>query len=142
MIGPHTMLGPGGKLVEPRSESAVLGFVLGLLVEARSYRSDPRMLLHHVDDAIAELRKLQQQVGAGYHRNPPPGKFQAGEAVGMLGRDVHEVRYTHADNGEAYKHKFESGTVEVWAIRRGQSRDLLLTSRDGLPLWRDFEEEE
>ena len=133
----HTMLGPGGKIVEPRSESAVIGFVLSLLEEAEKFQRDPKLLRHHLADAKEELQKLQEQVGAGYHRNPRRGVFSAGNVVGKIGDDVHDVRYTHADDGENYEHEF-SGEVEVWAVERNGKRELLLSHKRGLPLWDDF----
>jgi len=132
------MLGPGGKIVEPRSESAVIGFVLSLLSEAEKYQHDPKLLRHHLADAKEELQKLQEQVGAGYHRNPlKGGKFSAGEVVGKIGDDVHDIRYTHAQDGENYQHEF-SGEVEVFAVVRNGKRELLLSHKRGLPLWDDF----
>lgn len=81
--------------------------------------------------------RLREQVAGGYHRNPRRGVFSAGEVVGKIGNDVHDIRYTHAQDGEDYEHKF-SGDVEVWAVVRGGKRELLLSHTRGLPLWDDF----
>jgi hypothetical protein len=131
------MLGPGGRIVEPRSESAVISFVLSLLGEARTFVNDKRMLLHHLSDAQEELHKLKQQVEAGYHRNPRGGGFDAGKVVAKLGTDVHDIRYTHADDGKHYEHEF-NGDAEVYAVVRNGKRELLISHIRGLPLWDDF----
>lgn len=136
----HTMLGPGGKIVEPRSESAVIGFVLSLLGEARLYVNDKKLLLHHLKDAQEELHKLKAQVEAGYHRNPAlkhGARFSAGEVVGQIGDDVHDIRYRHVDDGKNYEHEF-NGEAEVWAVRRNGKRELLIAHSRGLPLWEEF----
>ena len=144
----HTYLGARGRLVEPRSESGALSAALAMLVEIRDdvmadVANDAAALdlRSRVTAVIQNLQALKAQVGAGYHRNPPLAEghqFAAGTVVGVIGESVHEIRYTHADNGKDYKHEFESGSVEVWAVERGKFRDLLLHSDDGLPLWQDF----
>lgn len=131
------MVGPGGKIVEPRSESAVISFVLSLLAEARMFVNDKKMLLHHLSDAQEELHKLKDQVQSGYHRNPRGGGFDAGQVVGKIGVDVHDIRYTHADDRKPYQHEF-NGEAEVYAVIRNGKRELLISHVRGLPLWDDF----
>lgn len=54
---------------------------------------------------------------------------------GRLGAETHELRYVHAEDGEAYRHEFGPG-VEVWALEDGR---ILLEHRDGKPLWAEFD---
>lgn len=129
----HTMLGPGGRIVEPASETALLDEALQFLAH-----SDHGPHAHlNLRQAIDILLKLRAQVSEGYHRNPPRPKFSAGHAVRQMSDNVHEVRYVHLDDGEAYRHEFNDD-VEMWAIQRGDSRDVLLTHKQGKPLWEDF----
>ena len=62
-----------------------------------------------------------------WHTNPP----------GLIGDDVYDVRYQHADDGLDYVHDF-GPNVELEALPDGS---VLLSHRDGLPLWDDFEME-
>ena len=136
--GPHTMLGAGGRTVEPLSESAELSRLIARLYDAAM---NSALGEHAVRKACAEvaadLKGLRSQVAAGYHRNPRRGLCSAGDIVGKIGDDVHGVQYTHADDGEDYEHLF-NGEAEVWAVRRNGKRELLVSHRRGLPLWDDF----
>lgn len=152
-VGPHTHLGHGGRLVEPQSESGELSYALSVL--GSLYREDiPRSHRQMLASVIARLEALKNQVSAGYHRNPAlmvhlnpgiraphpmgtMGRFEAGKAVGLMSKDVHEIRYTHADDGKAYKHVFETPT-EMWAILRAGHHDILISHANGDPVWRDF----
>lgn len=186
------MLGPGGRIVEPRSESTVLNAAIAELsstIPLTSARSEARTTITEV---IARLQQLRNQVESGYHRNPrseakelsraigalysfsdtlmkkphatneykplvlvirlleelrdqveagyrrnPHGGFDAGKVVGRIGTDVHDIRYTHATNGEDFEHEF-SGEVEVFAVLRNGKKELLLSHVRGLPLWDEF----
>jgi hypothetical protein len=122
------MLGAGGEFLRPVSEHDALTAAIQYVTHG-DYR-----------DAIDVLKALRRQVAKGFHANPPPfeGKrFNAGIAVGKIGDDVHEVRYRHTKDGRDYKHEF-NGDAEVYAIQRGNRRDLLITHRDGSPLWDEF----
>ena len=121
----HTMLGPGGRIVEPKSEGAEIARAINMLRQGRQ------------DEAMHVLILLQQQVEDGYHRNPPRAKFDAGGAMFKMSDDVHELRYTHTDDGEDYKHPFE-GEVEMWAVLAGGERRILLVHKQGKPLWEEF----
>lgn len=59
------------------------------------------------------------------HTNPP----------GVIGDEVYSVTYRHADDGREYVHDFAPG-VELEALPDGS---VLISQRDGLPLWDDFE---
>lgn len=134
----HTMIGPGGKIVEPKSESAVLDSAITRLMREAGSASSPSA---HRDlwGVIHDLRALREQVAGGYHRNPRKGaSFSAGEVVGKIGDDVHDIRYTHAQDGKDYEHEFSSGQVEAWAVVRNGKREILLSHARGEPLWDDF----
>jgi hypothetical protein len=124
-IGKNTMLGPGGEIVEPRSESNELLRVFRLLEGG------------NVERAKELVMRLYDQVRKGYHRNPRGGGFKAGDVVALLGTDVHDIRYTHAEDGGDYEHKF-NGEAEVYAVIRNGKRELLISHNRGLPLWDDF----
>ncbi len=131
------MLGSGGRLVRPASESKELMGVIRKLEQVLAHARLTEDTHHSLDDAITTLKRLGWQASHGFHRNPPRPKFSAGNAVEKMSGDVHELRYVHADDGEPYRHEF-NGDVEMWAIQRGDSRDILLTHKRGLPLWEDF----
>ncbi len=136
-LGVNVMLGAGGKLVTPKSESAVIMSVIRDIEQVLAHASMREGPHHMLDGALDKLKALGYQVSHGFHRNPPRGKFGAGEAMKMMSDDVHELRYTHRDDSKPYKHDF-GGDVEMWAVRRGDSRDILLTHKEGKPLWEDF----
>lgn len=124
----HAMIGAGGEIRIPQSEHDALTAAIQHITHG-----DHR-------EAIIVLKKLREQVGRGYHRNAPPfegSKFAAGIAVGKIGDDVHSIRYRHSKDKKHYQHDF-NGDAEVYAIVRGNKRDLLITHRDGSPLWDEF----
>lgn len=144
------MLGEGGEIVHPHSESEELLKVWRLLEAASQEAKNGFDVGARLSDAMERLRRLYEQVRRGYHRNPtlvihnPPltgarrtGQFEAGRVVAKLSEDVHEVRYTHFDDGEDYRHEFE-GDVEMFCVLRAGRRDVLLSHREGKPLWDDF----
>ena len=116
---------------------------------------EARHAIRRAEEIAVTLRDLASR---GIHSNPPlvifgnppmrgpqhrgvsggrPGTF---EFAGMVSRDVHEVRYTHMDDHKAYRHVFDSGDVQMYAIIRGREhRDVLLTGGSGQPLWKDFD---
>lgn len=131
----ETMLGPGGRTLIPESESKQLRKALGYLlhVDANDVGKDNA---NRIACAVEILSKLEQQVREGYHQNPHRG-FLAGTAVGRIGKDVHDVRYTHDFDGQNYEHVF-NGDVQAYAVIRNGKRDILFTHRRGLPLWDEF----
>ena len=121
----HTMLGAGGKIVEPLSEHVEIDRAIRA-IEGEEF-----------DKAVSILSRLYNQVRQGYHRNPRRERFDAGRVVGQIAEDVHDIRYTHARNGEDFEHIF-NGEVEVFAVLRNGKRELLISHREGLPLWDEF----
>lgn len=81
-------------------------------------------------------RTLAQLVGApgaggtGTRQNPP-------NRAGVISRDVHEIKYRHAENGLDYFHPFTRNDVELIAMTDGTLR---IRSRSGKPLWHNFPE--
>ena len=149
-IGLHTMMGRGGEIRTPKSESAVLGEIITLL-EDMDWTPEHMapFNVRHVQRALNMLRYLHKQVAAGYHRNPspllvihnPPIRVRrmlgSSRVIGVMSQDVHEIRYTHAEDNESYKHEFGDG-VQMFAVERDGLRDIHLTHVDGKPLWEDF----
>lgn len=128
---PHTMLGPGGVIREPASESAVLADALQRLRRIAGHT--PQMAPQVAADlraVIDTLDALRAQVGQGFHRNPQVYKR-------LMSHDVHEVKYQHATDRKPYVHAFGGG-VEMYAIERGGRRDILMTDAQGKPLWGDY----
>lgn len=133
----ETMLGPGGVTLIPESETKQLRKILGNLLHVDTSRLD-KDSVNRINKAIGEIKQLECQVSRGYHRNPNSReKFLAGRVVGKIGKDVHDIRYTHNLDGLNYKHAFE-GDAQVYAVERNGRRDLLITHRSGLPLWDEF----
>lgn len=133
-ISKHTMLGRGGELRVPKSESKELHKIYNLIEDVLSENlssSARRNLL----EACKAIEGLREQVSEGYHRNPE--KFKAGIVIGKIGKEVHDIRYKHAEDGKHYEHEFGKD-VEVYAVERNGKRDLLLTHRNGEPLWDNF----
>jgi len=65
---------------------------------------------------------------------------RSARVVGKIAANVHEISYEHAEDGKPYKHPFEDDApAEMWAVEleNGQ-RNILITGRDGQPLWDDF----
>lgn len=150
-IGPHTMMGRGGGIREPESESHALDRVAERLGRAliAIQVGGLHVAREHINRALSIVVDLRQQVAEGYHRNPspllvihnPPIKVRrmlgSSRVIGVMSQDVHEIRYTHADDGESYKHEFGDG-VQMFAVERDGLRDIHLTHVDGKPLWEDF----
>lgn len=122
-LGKHTMVGPGGEIRVPKSESDQIT------------RAIHQFTHGDFESGLATLKALREQVQGGYHRNAL--RFLAGTAIGKIGDDVHSVRYRHAKDKKHYQHDFH-GQVDVYAVERAGKRDLLLTHRDGAPLWDEF----
>ena len=64
----------------------------------------------------------------------PTRRVDAGRIIGQIAADLHAILYEHAEDGAYYEHEFESG-AQAFALRNG---DILLTRRDGRPLWEDL----
>lgn len=127
------MLGPGGQLVKPKSESAEIDRAWERLENMRF--ND--LSVHNrkmVAEAMAILKSLRIQVSEGYHRNP----YTPFRIVGVIGRNVHFIAYEHDKDGKMYKHEFKGGNAEVLAVERHGKRELLITSPNGSPLWDEF----
>jgi hypothetical protein len=105
-------------------------------------------------ELMATAVEMLGQLKAGYHENPslviygnPRGRLKVGASIvgstirveHQLAKDLHELRYQHAKNGDDFKHAFEGG-VQVWAIERNGQREFLITHPDGLPVWDLFED--
>lgn len=136
-ITEHTVVGLRGELFEPESETAALDRALTLLREIR--RRERGIGTPGLLGAIGELEILRDQVAQGYHRNPgrlvifnPPDRIDSCQS-----RRVYEVRYLNADDGLDYKHECADG-VELYCIVRNGHRELLLSQRQGKPLWGDL----
>ena len=136
------MLGPGGKLIVPQSESAVLGRIMRLVASGNAMA------------AIAALRALQDQVMHGYHRNNPAQLVVYGNPPLLISRkygdlrgpirlsgaisgEVHAILYKHIEDGKPYRHDFEHPT-SMLAVERAGRKDVLITSPEGDPIWQDF----
>lgn len=77
--------------------------------------------------------------------NPPAGLrvrrvMPRGRIVGIVSREVHQIRYKHTEDGELYQHSFQRrpGVMMVAIEQADGQRDVLLTGADGQPLWEDF----
>lgn len=135
----HTMLGPGGRIVEPESESKQIDRIIFHVSEGR------------VDTAIRMLERLREQVSQGYHRNPaglvvygnPPVRLgrrtlKGPGVIGLIGTEVDAIYYRNAD-GKKYVHDFEDAKhVLMFAVERGGQRDITITNEDGKPLWEEM----
>lgn len=137
----HAMIGGGGRVVTPRSESEQIDEIAALI---RAVMRRSRHVPDELHEATRKLALLRRQASQGYHRNPSPSRrgphFLAGTAVGLLG-EVIQVKYTHAHDGKDYKHDFD-GDGAIYAIQRDGHRDLLITHTDGAPLWDEFPSKE
>jgi len=112
------MLGPGGKLIEPRSESGELHYALDVL---SSLVREPNLSKSHrlmVQSVIGRLTRLRGQVAAGYHRNPMLITYNPPHAP-IITDDVQAILYRHAEDGKDYVHAF--GGVEPAIKHRGSS---------------------
>jgi hypothetical protein len=116
----------------PESESLVIGRIIRMLNRGS------------IVEAIQELRNLQEQAAKGHHRNPPlgirharPKQHYQSQVVGTLSKELHLIRYRHAEDGRQYEHEFVNPT-SVLALFDGEKHDILITSPDGWPIWQDF----
>jgi hypothetical protein len=122
---------------------------------------------HHVERAIAHMEAAlgnwyalgsdpqgqHARVMPVYRENPhlmiynPPlmrvrRVMRSGRVAGMISDDVHDIRYTHVDDGKDYQHPFESDVLML-ALDSGEhgqdsGHDILLTGKNGQSLWEDF----
>lgn len=145
---PEVMLGPGGRVTVPQSESAVLLRAINRLRRVAGERGVNEWAHRELHEVVAELDALRAQAGAGYHRNPlmqvisNPSSHRYGALSGMrlvgeISRKVHAVQYTHAEDRQPYEHKFEHPT-SLLAVERSGKHDVLITSPDGRSIWQDF----
>jgi len=149
---------------ESKTYTEILDWVAVVLTEAGRgpvNATSQRAIIHAAAQVQELVRALAGQVAKGIHENPPslvlfgnpppmrgprrrlePGSLRSVpgfELVGCISHDVHEIRYTHDDDKKSYKHPFDSGDVEMWAVvRAGNHRDILVTGGHGQPLWKDF----
>lgn len=72
-----------------------------------------------------------QALTVGFRRNPPLVVF--GNPPDQIARQVLDITYIHADDGEPYIHEFEGG-VEAQALPDGS----VLIGHPEKPVWRDF----
>lgn len=131
----HEMVGPGGVVLVPESESETLRYIGNLLATVAGAPSDQRVL-RRIRDAVDALH---DQVKEGYHRNPSSSRlYEPFKINGVIAKDVHQIKYQHAQNKDFFQHKFERGSAEILAVTRHGKRELLITSPDGVPLWDEF----
>ena len=134
------MLGEGGRMITPQSESVVLRRVIRKLsnvADALGQREgtyDMQLQRRYLAQVMDDLSALEEQVREGYHRNP----YTPFRIVGVIGRNVHFIAYEHDKDGKMYKHEFKGGNAEVLAVERHGKRELLITSPNGSPLWDEF----
>lgn len=120
------MVGAGGRIVRPQSEGAALTAAIQHIVHG-DYR-----------EALDVLKRLREQVQAGYHRNPSTSRlYQPFRIVGPIAEDVYDIRYRHHKNGKDYEHEF-NGSASILAVMRHGKKEMLITSDEGLPLWDEF----
>ncbi len=65
---------------------------------------------------------------------PLQHRVDVGRVAGQIAENVHAILYEHANDGLFYEHEFEPG-VQAFALQNG---DILLSRRDGRPLWGEF----
>lgn len=102
---------------------------------------------------IRQVKNVLEQTHDGLHTNPglvmygnPPIRAVGlGDKVnisiqlkGLIGTNVHQLKYEHVDDRKAYVHDFEEQGTQLWAARYKGSAVLFLLSVDGFPLWQDF----
>jgi hypothetical protein len=133
-FGPHAMIGEGGRVRVPRSESETLRSIGNMLATVNGTQSD-QVTLRRIRDMVDAL---EEQVKEGYHRNPSSSRlYEPFKVVGLIGKHVDSIAYIHAQKNKPYKHDFE-GQAEIVAIERHGKRELLITSPQGVPLWDEF----
>lgn len=128
------MLGAGGELVEPLSESAELGAIFQDLKRALRMSGSNSPVSEVLRDAEYRVVRLLGQISEGYHRNP---RHSAIKLVEKTSDDFHEFRYTHRGDDTPYKHPFARG-VELWAATLDGQRIFVVKHKAGKPLWDDF----
>lgn len=75
----------------------------------------------------------------------PPAKVRRvlseGKIAGLMSEQVHEIRYTHAEDGEPYRHGFEDQPgVQMFAvIAPDGSHGILILGSEGQSLWEEFQ---
>ena len=99
-------------------------------------------------------RELAMQVAEGVHTNPPlviygnppmrtkraprgVGGFAEVEMVETMSEDVHEIRYTHVQDGKDYVHKFDPGAM-MTAGMIARRKVVVIGRLDNKPVWKDF----
>jgi len=145
-------------MADAKSESAVLNEIQAFAAEIIAH-SEARGPVRHAASRIAFLAlDLLRQVEQGIHRNPPlvlygnpplrarrdPHSLGRGDPVDAIRQqvmsvNVHELRYTHRDDEQDYRHQFEDAVV-MWATvsKVGREHTLYLQGRRGQSLWEDF----
>lgn len=58
--------------------------------------------------------------------------------TGLIGTNVHQIKYEHAEDKKAYVHDIEEPGTALWAATWKRNKILVLMNRDSLPLWQDF----
>lgn len=129
----EAMLGRGGEIVHPASETATLTHIYGLLAEI-IHGNRQSISAERAREALLLVEDLRRQVSQGYHRNP----YKPFRIIGEMGSCVHGVTYTHAEDGKDYRHSFKGDNAQLFAIERHSKKDLLISSSRGVPLWDEF----
>lgn len=148
-----TMIGPGGKLVVPESESKALAAAITKLMRVAGEQGVNQWAHREIWSVIHLLKELKEQVAHGYHRNPaqlvvygnPPltvskkyGDLRGPiRLVGAISGEAHAILYRHSHDGKQYRHDFEHPTSLI-AVERAGRRDVIITSPDGDPIWQNF----
>ena len=124
---------------ESKSLSNVLRlvhYVEGEIKKGHDYRSvEP--FLEEIKETLEQFRWMASR---GIHHNPPltvfavnPPESMRLRVVGKIGKNVHDIRYTHAENGEDFEHIFETGKTKALAVEgQGIRRSVLLTGPDDI----------
>ena len=102
-----------------------------------------------------EARALQAQVHRGVHVNPPLVVFGNPplrvrwqgtselrlKLTGLIGDQVDQIKYRHAEDGKPYVHDFERNGTGMWAALvegwKPEYRVVVLLNHR-YPLWKDF----
>jgi len=121
------MLGPGGRFLHPVSESDAISAAIAHVTHG-DYRQ-----------ALDVLKALKAQVRGGYHRNPSSSRlYEPFKIMGVLAKDVHQIKYQHGQNRDFFQHKFDRGSAEILAVVRHGKHEMLITSPQGVKLWDEF----
>jgi hypothetical protein len=84
------------------------------------------------DITLMLIDRLVQQVESGVHTNP--------KDPAVITNDLEEVKYVHAQDGDAYVHEFEEGVRVLLFGEPGEGLCALLYRPDGRDVWDEFEE--